>query len=174
MNRTAFWCLMTFLLLSANLTLMESTAHYKTAWTVYDQARVAQPVIWINALTEPVDLGQILPGETKTFDFSVENETADARINEVTMDYHLNLTAGEIPLSMFQFTLEYLEDNQPVGTIMPDANGQYAGQSPMGTLADSHHYRLFVSLPADVILPDSSETVAIGVHLTARQSDQGA
>lgn len=172
MNRTAFCLLLASLCMTASLTTIESTARFKTTAASRDQARIAHPSIKISASSATSDLGLIQPGETKTFDFFIINESVDSEVSEVALDYWLLfMQIGEVSPSL-QFTLFYLDDNQVAYPVTPDGNGQFDGYAHFDTVIQTHCYRLHVTLPINATLPEASQAVQIDIHLTAIQTDQ--
>lgn len=172
MNKSIVWFLVVLLIMTTSLTTLESTARFKTTIRSRDVARVARPVIDVTIPNAPADLGQIQPGETKTLDFYIQNESAEYGVSEVSLAYWLQLEPVNQTPSSLQYSLYYFDSNEIAHPITPDGNGQYAGYQEMDTHPQSHHYQLAVTLPLDSILPAEDQLVRIEIQLTAMQTNQ--
>lgn len=172
MNRTAFWLLLVSLFMTTSLTTIDSTAHFKSSVSAKDQASVARPVIQINALSDPSDLGLIFPGETKIYNFTVQNESSENGVSEVDLTYWLHVIPSAEVSPPLILALYYVDENRVLYPIMPDENGRYDGYLHMDTLSQSHHYQLHMTLPAGFIRPLTDQPIQMDIQMTAMQSDQ--
>jgi hypothetical protein len=171
MKKASIWLLMLILVIMVGPATLVSTAKYVSTVSGADTVRVAKPLVQIKSLTAPANLGQIQIGQTVFIDFEVSNKSTDHKISEVTIVYALNIEAIGSSPSPFVFTLYYFDDQQVSHPLIQNQAGYYAGFSEFGTVAQTHRYRVHVSVPGDAVLMPNEQPFDLIISLIAEQGN---
>lgn len=160
------------LILLAGSTVVVTQARYRQQRRAADLARVARPVLQVVRQTSLTDLGELQPGSSADFDFSVANHGTVEGVSEVALAYTIGIAVqGTAPLP-WVLTLFWIDGQDKAHACEALPNGLYPALAPLGTTARSQRYRIRVHLPADAPLMDVARTDQVLVTVSASQLDQ--
>lgn len=92
------FAILVFIILSSIFYLNTTKSRYVAEANIQDSLSIAMPRIMLD--TPVVTINSMLPGDTYTYTFNVQN-TEDSKINEVLMEYYikLNIIENNLPLT---------------------------------------------------------------------------
>ena len=112
MKRRIIFIIIAVIIISAIYWINETNSRYISEVNMDGDIDVAVPQIMIDTSTYTEAIN-ILPGETKTYEFSIKNYE-DSKINEVLMEYYINInvTKPDIPLTYKVYKYSGTSENE--------------------------------------------------------------